>query len=204
MGTKWSMQGTLLGACSCDWGCPCSFDARPTRGFCEGGYVWHIEKGNFGGVPLDGLTWAWVGHSPGPLHEGNVTFIVLVDEKATAEQRQALANIGEGRSGGPWTIFMSVAGKRPSTQFLPFEVHLDGLNSKVRVGDALSLELGPILNPVTGEPEEIYVEKPTGFTSKRLTMGATRALRLHSEINYDHTGKYGEFSKFEYSGESPE
>src|SRR5207244_2145380 len=27
MATKWSMRGTLLGACNCDWGCPCSFDA---------------------------------------------------------------------------------------------------------------------------------------------------------------------------------
>ena len=50
MATEWSMQGTLLGACSCDWGCPCSFDAPPTRGFCEGGYVWHIDTGNFGGA----------------------------------------------------------------------------------------------------------------------------------------------------------
>ena len=110
MPTKWSMRGTLLGACSCDWGCPCSFDARPTRGFCEGAYVWHIEKGNFGTVALDGLSWSWLGHSPGPLHEGNVTWIVLADERATTEQRKALAKIADGKAGGPWTIFMAVAG----------------------------------------------------------------------------------------------
>ena len=81
MGTKWAMQGTLLGACSCDWGCPCSFDAPPTQGYCEGGYVWHIEKGTFGNVPLDGLSWSWIAHSPGPLHKGNVRFLVLADEK---------------------------------------------------------------------------------------------------------------------------
>ena len=204
MATKWSMQGTLLGACSCDWGCPCSFDARPTRGFCEGGYVWQIDKGNFGPVSLAGLAWAWVGHSPGPLHEGNVTWLVLADEKATAEQRQALAKIGEGKSGGPWTIFMAVAGKRLDTKFVRFEAHIDGLNSKVQVGDAYTMELGPILNPVTGEPEEIYLDKPTGFTSKRLTLGASRVMRLDSDLKFDHSGKYGEFSKFEYSGESPD
>jgi len=204
MATKWSMQGTLLGACSCDWGCPCSFDARPTRGFCEGVYVWHIEKGNFGRAPLAGLAWAWVGHSPGPLHEGNVTWLVFADEKATAEQRHALAKIGEGKSGGPWVIFMAVAGKRLDTKFFPFDLQLDGLKSKVRVGDALTMELGPIRNPVSGEPEEIYVDKPTGFTSKRLTLGASQVMRVDSDLKYDHSGKYGEFSRFEYSGESPD
>lgn len=204
MGTKWSMQGTLLGACSCDWGCPCSFDAPPTRGFCEGGYLWHIEQGSFGSVPLAGLSWAWVGRSPGPLHEGNVTWLVLADERATPEQRRALATIGEGKSGGPWTIFMAVAGKRFDTRYLPFEVHVDGLNSKARAGEAYTVELGPILNPVTGEPEEIYVDKPTGFTSKRLTLGASRVMRVNCGLQYDHSGKYAEFSKFEYSGETPE
>jgi hypothetical protein len=204
MATKWSMQGTLLGACSCDWGCPCSFDAPPTRHFCEGGYVWHIEKGNFGDVPLAGLSWAWAGRSPGPLHEGNVTWQVFADEKATPQQRKALAKISEGKSGGPWTIFMAVASKRFDTRFLPFEIHLAGLDSKVRIGDALMMELGPILNPVSGEPEEIYLDNPTGFTSKRLTLGASRVMRVHSDLTYDHSGKYGEFSKFEYSGESSE
>ena len=73
-----------------------AFDAPPTQGYCEGGYVWHIEKGKFGKVPLDGLTWSWIGHSPGALHKGNVTWLVLADEKATAEQRAAFAKIAEG------------------------------------------------------------------------------------------------------------
>ena len=83
-------------------------------------------------------------------------------------------------------------------------MELDGLNSKVRAGDALRMELGPILNPVTGEPEELYLDKPTGFTSKRLTLGMGNVFRVSSDLAYDHSGKYGEFSKFEYSGESPD
>src|ERR1700674_2557596 len=81
MGTKWTMRGSILGACSCDWGCPCSFDAPPRKGFCEGAYLWHVDKGQFGDVALDGLSFAWFGRSPGPLHEGNVTWLVLADEK---------------------------------------------------------------------------------------------------------------------------
>jgi hypothetical protein len=202
--TKWAMKGTLLGACSCDWGCPCSFDAAPTRGFCEGGYLWHVEKGNFGGVALDGLSFTWFGHSPAALHKGNVTWMSVVDEKANAAQRAALATLFEGKSGGPWTIFMAVAGKYLGTRFAPFEVKLDGLQSKARAVGFVEYELGPIVNPVTGTPEELYLDKPTGFTSKRVTLGAGKVFRTTApELSYDHSGKYGEFSHFDYSGESP-
>jgi hypothetical protein len=34
----WFMRGSLVGACNCDWGCPCNFDAPPTYGFCDGFY----------------------------------------------------------------------------------------------------------------------------------------------------------------------
>ncbi len=204
MGTKWAMKGTLLGACSCDWGCPCSFDAAPTQGFCEGGYLWHVEKGNFGGVPLDGLSFAWLGHSPAALHKGNVTWMVAADEKADAAQRKALGTLFEGKSGGPWTIFMAVAGKFLGTRFVPFELALDGLKSKARAVGIAEYELGPILNPVTGDAEELYLDKPTGFTSKRVTLGTGKVYRVTTpELNYDHSGKYGEFSHFDYSGESP-
>ena len=120
MATKWQMEGTLLGACSCDWGCPCSFDAPPTRGFCEGTYAWHIERGRFGDVSLDGLSWAWVAKSPGPLHQGNVIGTTLTDERATAAQRAALETISEGKSGGPWTIFKAVSVQMLGPHYVPF------------------------------------------------------------------------------------
>src|SRR5438105_4314617 len=180
MATTWNMKGTLLGACNCDWGCPCSFDANPTQGFCEGGYLWHLDEGSFGKVPLAGLTFAWYGHAPEALHKGNVTWMIAIDEKATAEQRHALSKLGEGKSGGPWAIFVAVSGKIHSPRFVRFELELNGLNSKARAEYLLEMELGPILNPVSGEAEEIYLDKPTGFTSKRTTLGASRVFRVNS------------------------
>jgi hypothetical protein len=201
--TKWTMRGTLLGACSCDWGCPCSFDARPTQGFCEGAYLWRVDKGKFGDVSLDGVSFALVGHSPGPVHEGNLTVLVLADEKAKPAQRKALETLAEGKSGGPWVIFRAVSSRWEGPRYVPFEWRMDGLKSKARAGGIVECEIGPILNPVTHEPEEIYVDKPTGFTSKRMAMGASRVFRVKSDVlTYEHSGKYAEFSKFDYSGEA--
>jgi hypothetical protein len=86
---------------------------------------------------------------------------------------------------------------------LPFELQIAGIKSKARGGRIIEYDLGPILNRVTHEREEIYVDKPTGFTSKRLTMGPSHVFRVKSDVlSYDHSGKYTEFSKFEYSGDA--
>ena len=47
--------GDVLIACNCDWGCPCNFNARPSRGFCQGGWIWSIESGQVDDVTVDGL-----------------------------------------------------------------------------------------------------------------------------------------------------
>ena len=205
MATRWNAKGILIGACSCDWGCPCSFDAPPTKGKCEGAYVWHITDGRFGDVPLTGLSMSWVAHSPAALHKGNVTGLTIIDEKANAAQRAALMKLSEGKSGGPWVIFAAVTAQSLGPKFASFEVTLKDLDSRVRIGGLYEVELGPILNPVNGTPEEIYLDKPTGFTSKRLTLGRSKVMRLKTEfdlLNYDHSGQYAEFSHFDYAGEA--
>jgi len=205
MSTKWNAKGVIIGACSCDWGCPCSFDAPPTKGKCEGGYVWYFTDGRFGDVPLAGLSMTWLAHSPAALHKGNVTGLTLIDEKANPAQRAALTKLSEGKSGGPWVIFSAVTAHPLGPKFAPFEVVVKNLSSRVKIGSLYEVELGPILNPVTGDAEEVYVDKPTGFTSKRLTLGRSTVMRLKTEfalLNYDHSGQYGEFSQFDYSGEA--
>jgi len=59
---KWSIEADFLQACSCDYGCPCEFSAPQTRGFCEGTGACRIIKGNYGDVPLDGLTVGFAAH----------------------------------------------------------------------------------------------------------------------------------------------
>ncbi|PWU02810.1 MAG: hypothetical protein C5B51_20280 [Terriglobia bacterium] len=195
------MEGVLLGACNCNWGCPCSFNAPPTFGKCEGGYLWHIEQGGFGDVPLDGLNLVWFAHSPGPLHEAKATSQRIIDENATPPQREALLEITGGKYGSPWSIFAAVTAKWLDPLFAPFDVTVAGLHSRARVGDYMELAMGPILNPVTQEIEQIYLDKPTGFTSTRATICRSLSFRINAGLSYQHDGQYAEFSHFQYSGE---
>jgi hypothetical protein len=50
---------------------------------------------------LDGLCFAVLAHTPGAMGLGNWTVGVIVDERASAEQREALTAIASGQGGGP-------------------------------------------------------------------------------------------------------
>jgi hypothetical protein len=196
---SYHLKGVFLGGCSCDWGCPCNFEAPPTKGFCEGGGIWHIEQGHYGEVQLDGLRVGGFVHSPAALHLGNVTLLVLVDDRANARQREVIEAMFPTTP--PFSIFYSLTSTFLGFHYVPMEVQLEGIRSRVSIPGTLDLALAPIINPVTGEEEPATLLKPKGFTSQLQELCATTVLRFSKEgLAYDHSGKYGEFSPFEYKG----
>ena len=46
----WMISGPKIASCSCDYGCPCEFNARPTNPVCEGMEAQRIDEGWFGPV----------------------------------------------------------------------------------------------------------------------------------------------------------
>ncbi|HUF52785.1 MAG TPA: DUF1326 domain-containing protein [Dehalococcoidia bacterium] len=200
---KWAIKGDALGSCSCDWGCPCNFDAPPTNGWCHGGYAFHINDGSFGDVSLDGLTVGFFANSPAALHLGNVTGYLLVDEKATDDQRAALAKIVGGQGGGPFAVFASLLVKVIGPDFVPVDFKFDGSNSYAVFGDRVELRLEMIKNPVTGEESGFTLNMTAGLLTDKAELMKSKTFRVsHSEMSYDHSGQYGETFKFNYSGEA--
>ena len=96
----WYLKGQVLVACNCDWGCPCNFNALPTTGKCEGGWIWHVEDGAFGGVRLDGLNFSVFVNWPAAIHEGNGEGVVMIDERANGAQREKIEMLVGGKVGG--------------------------------------------------------------------------------------------------------
>jgi hypothetical protein len=194
------MRGTLLIACNCDWGCPCNFNAPPTKGKCEGGWTWHVDEGLYGEVPLDELNFSVYVNWPGAIHEGNGEALVLVDDRADDRQRASLETIASGQAGGPWGVLAwtwpTVHGPYPAE----YEIQLDGVHSRIRAGDYVELEGGPIRNPVTGAESYPGVVLPQGILIKHGDLGASVRFRVSNGIGYDHSGQYMASGPFEYEG----
>jgi hypothetical protein len=204
---RWWMRGAIYGGCSCDFGCPCNFNVAPTDGYCDGVYVFSLFEGRYGDVPLDGLHFAWGASFPGPMHEGDGKAVWIVDERATPEQRAALEGVLlSGEAGEPFDIFGAVTATVYPTVYTPFDVHLAGIDTSARIGprgSVYDLVQSRARNPVTGKAEEIYLDKPTGFTSKRSELGMAPVSRFTcGELAWDTSGRYAEYAEFEYSGPS--
>jgi hypothetical protein len=52
----WAVKARIAESCSCSPPCSRLFGALPAGVWCEGSRLVQIEKGHFGGVPLDGLS----------------------------------------------------------------------------------------------------------------------------------------------------
>lgn len=196
---EWRLEGTIVIACNCDWGCPCNFNAPPSRGKCEGGWVWAIERGDVGGVPVGGLTVAVYADWPGAIHEGGGRAVCYVDERADETQRAALGRVLRGEAGGPWGIFINtyeLVGPEPAR----FEIELARHDTRLSIGDDVELELSTIRNPVTGAEAHPEVILPEGLVLKRGSLAASKVFRVRSDVSYDHSGRYAAFGRFDYAG----
>lgn len=199
--TKWSLEADFLQACNCDYGCPCEFSAPPTRGFCEGTGAWKIGKGHFGEVPLDGLGVGFAAHWPKAIHEGNGTLALFIDERADPKQREAILTICSGQAGGlPFEILAQTFSKVLDPVFAPIDFKMNGRDSSVHIGPHLNVELEPIKNPVTGEPESVGVVHGTGFIFKNAEAVSGRVCTMDVpglKFNWPH--KAGFYTRVNYS-----
>jgi hypothetical protein len=200
MSDAWQLRGSVFIACNCDWGCPCNFNARPSHGKCEGGWTWHVEKGTYGKVVLDGLSFSVYVNWPGAIHEGHGEALILVDERADAQQRAAIDTLLSGKVGGPWGVLAWTWPTVHGPHAVPYELHLDGINSRIRCGTYVEIEGGAIHNPVSGAAVTPGVVLPQGIIIKRGDLGASKVFRVSGGISYDHSGQYTGAGAFDYAG----
>jgi hypothetical protein len=198
---KWQFEADYLQACNCDYGCPCEFNAPPTTGYCDGLGAWRISTGQYANLRLDGLALGFVAHWPKALHEGNGTACVFVDEKANQAQRDALLHIASGQAGGlPFEIIAVTLSKLLDPQFVPFHFEFNGQHNLLKMGPNVLASFGPILNPVTHQPESLRIEHGTGFLFKGAD--AVSAEEMHAkvgELNFSWPKKAGFVSHVKYA-----
>lgn len=92
--------GQKFASCSCDYGCPCEFNAPPTNDICEGPEEPRIDEGWSRDVRLGGLIIAARYRWTGLLHEGGGIVQGIISEQATDAHRDAHFQILEGKRAG--------------------------------------------------------------------------------------------------------
>jgi hypothetical protein len=192
----WVIRGPKIGACSCNYGCPCEFNARPTRAPCEGLEAHRIEQGHFGDVRLGGLIVGARYRWPGAVHEGHGVVQGFIDERATPAQRDALFAILGGKEQEPTTVFNIYASTiekelDPIFAHIEFACDLDARAGRLRVPGVVDLTLAPIKNPVTGKAHFAQIVLHTGFEFRAAEMASADFSSTGPELAMAHRKVYG-------------
>jgi hypothetical protein len=195
----WTIEGTLMIACNCDYGCPCNVNGLPTTGKCEGGWTWHVDSGRYGSTGLDDLNFSVFADWPGAIHDGGGRAVAYVDERADEAQQRALTALIRGEAGGPWAIFITTY-ELDGPHLVPYDVGGAGESSYFRVGTVAELQVEPITNPVTGNDVHPRLMLPEGLLARDLGLFRSRTFRVDDGVSYDHSGRYAAVAAFSNTG----
>jgi hypothetical protein len=201
----WQVSGDYFESCSCAYLCPCvpsSFGARPTKGWCVFAFSFQIARGRFGDVGLNGLGFAVLGRTPDVMGAGNWSVGLIVDERASAAQEEAITKIVSGQAGGPMAALSPLITNFLGVERRPITFEKSGMRRSSSIAGRLEQTIEGVpgaANP--GEP--IYVDNAPHPANSRLALAKATRSSVHAfGIDWeDMSGtNNGHFAPFTWQG----
>lgn len=201
---KWKIAGDEVVSCNCAWGCPCQFNALPTHGRCEALMGCRVRDGFFGTSVLNGVVFACVLWWPGPMHQGNGTVQLIIDDAASQAQREALIALHRGKQG---CIYFEILAALCPTMLEPifapsaFEYDREGRRGRIAIPGVLESRIEPIRNPVTGAEHRARIVLPEGFEFKEAEAANAAALEVTApkQVAMTHRNTYAHLATVEWN-----
>jgi len=200
----WNISGQYAETCSCDFVCPCilgQMAVRPSKGSCTFAMAMQIERGSFGDVPLTGLAFIVLGMTPEEMGKGNWSVGLVIDERATAAQRDAITAIASGAAGGPMAPLSGLIGKFLGVEQAPIRIERDGKTFVVTAGTLVDMAGDGAMGIDPNSTEPMYLENTGHPVSSRFAL----AHASKSHVNalgvtwHDGSGKNnGQYAPFNW------
>ena len=197
----WNVTGQYYETCNCDFVCPCvpgQLAVKPTKGDCQFAMAFQIERGKYGAVSLDGFGFIILGLTPAEMGKGNWSVGLVIDARATAEQRDAITAIASGAAGGPIAALSGLIGKFLGVESAPINFDRKGAQWSVKAGNLVDMAAAGAhgLNPDaelvlhnTGHPAA------DSFTLAHPSKSHVKALGLSwDDVTGKNNGQYAPFS----------
>ena len=199
----WKVAGQYYETCSCDFVCPCvltQLTAKPSKGSCTFAMGFKIEQGKFGEVPLDGLGFMIIGFTPEEMGKGNWSAGVIVDERASTEQRDAIVAVASGAAGGPMAALSGLIGKFLGVESAPIRFDRTGVHWSVKASTFVDMAASGAMgiNPEATEPlhfDNTGHPAANRFALARASKSSVHALGLSwDDATGTNNGQYAPFS----------
>jgi len=200
---SWNISGQYFETCSCDFVCPCilgQMAVRPSKGSCTFAMTLQVERGSFGNVPLTGLTFIVLGMTPEEMGKGNWSVGLVIDDRATAEQREAITAIASGAAGGPIAPLSGLIGKFLGAESAPIRIDRNGKKFTVTAGKLVDMAGEGAMGIDPNATEPMYLENTGHPVSSRLAVAHASKSHVHAlgltwdDASGKNNGHYAPFS----------
>jgi hypothetical protein len=161
--------------------------------------AFHIDRGNYAGVSLDGLNVALAVHAPGPMADGNLSAAAYIDERADDQQTAALGAIFTGAEGGPMSAFAPLITTQLGAKKTPIRYSVAGKNRSVEIPGIMRMGVEPI--PTLHPSGEIWIAAghPVAPDKMAFAVGSTRSTFADHGMRWDNSGKNGNYAPISWS-----
>ena len=198
----WQLQGQYYETCNCDFVCPCvpaQLAVMPTKGPCIFAMAFQIENGRYGSLSLDGLGFILVGSTPAEMGKGNWSVGVVVDERASSEQRDAIAGIASGAAGGPMAALAGLVSTILGVESSPIQFTRDGVSWSVNASTLVRMAAQGAtgLNPAGPPLQLVHTGHPAAdtFSLARASSSHVSALGISwDDTSGKNNGQYAPFT----------
>ncbi len=203
----WEIRGDYTETCSCEYLCPCILadgTMPATEEFCKVSMAFKIEQGHFRNIALDGMAFVVMAQSPKLMAAGDWRVGLIIDAKATPEQREALQVIASGQGGGPMAAFAPLIGEFLGVEFKPIDYGIAGLCRSVKAEGALDQEVAGMPSS-SAEGEAIAIDNTFHPANKRLNLARATRSHMHAfGIDWDDASgtRNGHFAPFHWQGQA--
>ena len=205
MAAQWQLAGDYFENCNCEVVCPClvsskaPLTAQPTQGACDVALLFHIDRGHYDSVTLDGLNVALVAHAPGPMGDGNWSVAGYIDERADDRQTAALGAIFTGAEGGPMAAFAPLISNHLGVKKVPIRYTIEGKNRSVEIPGVMQMAVEPL--PTMHPSGEIWATIGHPVAPDRLALAVGRSGSIFADygMRWDNSGKNGHYAPINWS-----
>ena len=199
----WQVNGQYYETCSCDFVCPCilgQMAVSPSKGSCTFAMAFHIDRGSYGTLSLDSLGFIVLGLTPEAMGKGNWSVGLIADERASAEQRDAITAIASGAAGGPMAALSGLIGTFVGVASAPIQFDRTGAKWSVQASGFVDMaaEGAKGINPNAAEP--LYLENTGHPAADRFALAHASKSHVHAlglawdDVSGTNNGQYAPFS----------
>ena len=173
---------------------------NPTKGSCTFAMAFQIERGSYGTLALDGLGFVVLGFTPEAMGKGNWSVGIIADDRASAEQRDAIVAVASGAAGGPMAALSGLVGKLLGVESASIRFDRNGARWSVKASNLVDMaaEGAMGINPNATEP--LYLDNTGHPAADRFALARASRSHVHAlGLNWDdasgkNNGQYAPFS----------